>query len=131
MHSPLDADPPQMKTLPGCRPCLHAATPLDAEPPPPGQTNTCENITLCGKNKQECIPVGYILLTLYHKGSLPDRDPGQRPPVVDLDADPPVGRPPPRCEQTDRCKNITLPQTSFAADNMGSQSNCVLVSETI
>ena len=26
----------------------------------------------------------------------------------------PVGRPPPPCEQADRCKNITLPQTSFA-----------------
>ena len=24
---------------------------------------------------------------------------------------------PPPCEQTDRCKNITLPQTSFAGDN--------------
>ena len=28
-----------------------------------------------------------------------------------------VGRPPHPCEQTDRCKNITLPQTSFAVGN--------------
>ena len=27
------------------------------------------------------------------------------------------GRPPSRCEQTDMCKNITLPQTSFAGGN--------------
>ena len=25
--------------------------------------------------------------------------------------------PPPPCEKTDRCKNITLPQTSFAGGN--------------
>ena len=41
----------------------------------------------------------------------------------------PVGTPPecrPHCEQTDRCKNITLPQTSFARDKKGNKRKDVV-----
>ena len=73
--------------------------------------------------KQECIPVGCVLPTLYHTRGLPDRDPPS------LDRDPPGQRPlnrdspwtetprqrPPAQRITDRCKNITFPQLCLRA----------------
>ena len=66
----------------------------------------------CGKcSKQECIPVGCVSPALYRKGGLCPQGglcPGWVCPWVGLCLrDPPVNR------MTDRCKNITLPQTSF------------------
>ena len=63
-------------------------------------------------SKQECIPVGCVAPALYRTGGggLPDRNPpGRRPQHTE---------PPPQVNRmTDRYKNITLPQTSFADSN--------------
>ena len=94
----------------------------------------------CGiKKKQECIPVGCVPPARYCMGGSPwqrppgHRSPRQRPSWTEtpwtetpwtenpLDRDPPVMWPvmhagtetPPVNRMTHRCKNITLPQTSF------------------
>ena len=65
-------------------------------------------------HQQECIPVGCVPPARYRMArvSLTETPPGQsRDPLwteIPLDRDPPVNR------MTNRCKNITLPQTSFA-----------------
>ena len=74
--------------------------------------------------KQECIPVGcvpawgvFLPRGVYLPGGVPAGGvylPGGVPAQVL----PPVNR------MTDRCKNITLPQTSFAGGNKDSRTQC-------
>ena len=73
-----------------------------------------------GKNTgQEYIPVGCVLSTLYCMGGLPDRDPPRDRP--------PEQRPlPPMNRMTNRCKNITLPQTLFAGGKKSGESQGIL-----
>ena len=83
--------------------------------------------------KQECVPVGCALSACYHMGGVSltetpwsETTPGQRPslvmwPVVQAGTEIPLWT------ESDRCKNITLPQTSFAGGNYIAQS-CTLLS---
>ena len=67
--------------------------------------------------KQECIPVGCVLSAAVavrgEGGSPPGTPRGQAPPG----ADPPGSGTTTVNRMTNRCKNITLPQTSFAGGN--------------
>ena len=115
----LDADP----YPPGCRPALGADPPppmmqtpldaaqlsLDADPSPPLEADAPWMQTPFG-----CRPTGCRSPPPWMRSSL-DADPPDSDPWMQT---PPVNR------MAHRCKNITVPQTSFAGCKNGLQSCC-------
>ena len=75
-------------------------------------------------SKQECIPVGCVPVVVYRTGVGGGHYPGRGSPggLCLGERGSLSGRPPPPVNRmTHRCKNITLPQTSFAGGNKNPQ----------
>ena len=102
--SPPSCRPPWRQTSlgcrpPRCRPPLGCRPLLEADPPPWRQTSLG-----CRPPPDADLP--WDAHPSWMQIPLPWRQiPRMQTPLLDAD---------PLCEQTDRCKNITLPQTSFA-----------------